>query len=44
MLADFFSILLTGLFQLRKRGRVGVKLRQSVSKVESDHSFKTSPC
>ena len=44
MLADFFSILLSGLFQLRKRGRVGLKLRQRVSLVERDHSFETSSC
>jgi hypothetical protein len=43
-LADFFSILLSGLFQLCEMGRVGLKLRQRVSLVERDHSFKTSSC
>ncbi len=35
---------LCGLFQLRKIGRVGLKLWQSVSQVERDHSFKTPSC
>ena len=35
---------LSGLFQLRKIHRVGLKLRQLVSQVERDHSFKTPSC
>ena len=38
------EVQLCGLFQLRKIGRVGLKLWQSVSQVERDHSLETSSC
>jgi hypothetical protein len=41
---DYFIILLCGLFQLREGHRVGLQLRQLVSLVERNHSFKTTSC